>query len=389
MKLCRVFLFRLLPNATQRAALENILLDSCETYNAALQERRDAWKLQRKSITYRMQQDQITALRRDPAFAVVACDIQRDPLRRVDLAFKAFFRRCKSGNKPGYPRFRSRHRYNSFTLGNRLAIRKRSIRIPNVGDIRMRGGRPIEGITKTATIKRDGKRWTVSVCCDLGPTPEKCAVSRPIGIDVGLTALATLSDGTVIENPRWTRKHERRIAEANQALSRKQRRSKNRIRAREALRRAHQRAADARRNFLHHVSKWLVGNYDLIAFEKLNIKGMVRSTLAKSILDAAWAELIWQITYKAESAGRWAIPVNPRGTSIRCSSCGADVRKTLAERRHMCACGADLDRDHNAALNILALGASAAGVMPSKQLPGQLNTSEPTREFVPVEEPLR
>jgi putative transposase len=216
------------------------------------------------------------------------------------------------------------------------------------------------------TVKRDGKRWTASVVCDIGQAPEKQAVSRAVGIDVGIAALATLSDGQIIENPRWTRKHEMRIATANRKLALKQKRSKNRLRAREALRRVHQRAANARRNFTHHASKWLVSNYDLIAFEKLNIQGMAQSRLAKSILDAAWAELIWQISYKAESAGRWAIPVNPRGTSIRCSSCGADVPKTLADRQHICVCGTSLDRDHNAALNILALGQSAVREIPAE-----------------------
>ena len=363
----RAFQFRLRPNATQAATLTRILADNVETYNAALEERIGAWKLQRKSISYRDQQNELTELRKDPEFQWMACDIMRDPLRRIDRAFKAFFARVKSGSKPGFPRWRSRHRYDSFSFGNNVVCRERSIKIPNLGDIRARGGRPIEGRAKLCTVKRDGKRWTASVVCDIGEAPEKVAVSTAVGIDVGLTNFVMLSDGRSIDNPRWTRKHEARIAAANRLLARKERRSRNRIRAREALRRAHQRAADARKNFAHHVSKWLVSNYDLIAFEKLNIKGMVRGNLAKSILDAAWGMLIWQIGYKAEKAGVWAVPVNPRGTSIRCSGCGADVRKTLADRQHICACGVSLDRDHNAALNVLSLGISDAGLpSPSK-----------------------
>lgn len=365
-KMLRTFQFRLRPNATQAATLTRILADNCETYNAALQERREAWKLQRKSISYRDQQAELTELRKDPAFQWMACDIMRDPLRRIDRALKAFFRRCKAGEKPGLPRFRSRQRYASFSFGecNRPIVRDRSIKVPNVGDIRMRGGRPVNGSAKTCTVKRDGKRWTASVVCDIGEAPAMVVVSKAVGIDVGLTNFVTLSDGRAIENPRWARKYGARIAAANRLLSRKQRRSRNHDRALEILRRAHQRAAYARKNFTHHVSKWLVSNYDLIAFEKLSIKGMVRGRLAKSILDAAWAQLIWQISYKAEKAGRYAIAVNPRGTSIRCSGCGADVRKTLADRQHNCACGVSLDRDHNAAKNILALGNSAAGVSP-------------------------
>ena len=374
----RTFQFRLQPNAAQEATLQRILADNCDTYNAALQERRDAWKLYRESITYRHQQDEITQLRKDPVFQWIACDIQRDPLRRVDRAFKAFFRRCKSGEKPGFPRFRSSRRYDSFTMGNPSVVRDRSIRIPNVGDIRMRGGRIVSGIVKTVTVKRAGKRWNVSIVCDIGEAPEKCAVSAAVGIDVGLTSLATLSDGVVIENPRWTRKHAARIAAASRNLARKQKRSKNRIRAREVLRRAHQRAADARKNYLHHVSKQLVATYDLIAHEDLKIVNMARSAsgtikepgtnvaqksgLNRSIMDAAWGQLIYQLTYKAESAGRYVIAVNPRGTSIRCSGCGEPVPKKLADRQHNCVCGVSLDRDHNAALNVLALGMSAVGI---------------------------
>ena len=357
----RTFQFRLKPNAAQAAMLTRILTDNTETYNACLEERIGAWKLQRKSISYRDQQNELTQLRKDPAFRWVAADIMRDPLRRVDRAFKAFFRRCKSAEKPGFPRWRSRHRYDSFTF-NQPTCRERSIKIPNLGDIRARGGRPIEGRAKLCTVKRYGKRWTASVVCDIGEAPEKVAVSSAVGIDVGLTNFVTLSDGRSIDNPRWTRKHEARVAAANRTLARKQRRSKNRIRAREVLRRAHQRAADARNNFCHHVSKWLVANYDLIAFEKLNIKGMVQGRLANSILDAAWGQLLYCVSYKAEGAGRYAIAVNPRGTSIRCSGCGERVEKTLADRQHNCACGVSLDRDHNAALNVLSLGISDAGV---------------------------
>lgn len=355
----RTFQFRLLPNAMQRVALEHILADLCETYNAALQERREAWKLQRKSVTMYEQFKQITQLRQDPRFAIVAVDIQRDPLRRLDRAFKAFFRRCKNGEKPGFPRFRGGHQYDSFTFGgDKPVVRERSIKIPNLGDIRMRGGRPIQGMPKICTIKRDGKRWTASVTCDIGPAPDKRAVSSAIGIDVGLTTLVTLSDGTEIQNQRWTRKHAARIAAANQQLARKKRGSKNRLRAKEVLRRAHQRAANARINYLHHVSKWLVDNYDLIAHEDLKIHNMAQGNLAKSIHDAAWAQLLYQIGYKAESAGVHVVAVNPRGTTIRCSGCGDAVPKTLKDRQHVCGCGVSLGRDHNAALNILSLGMS-------------------------------
>lgn len=368
-KTIRSFRFRLLPNLHTSSLMGRILADNCETYNAALQERRDAWKVDRKRITYNHQQSELSELRKDPAFCWIASDIQRDPIRRVDLAFKAFFRRCRSGLVPGFPRFRSVGGYNSFTVsGHSPRIKGNKICIPGVGCMRIRGGRKIKGDPKSVTVKRYGGKWMVSVACDFGPAPDRITVSRAVGIDVGITNLATLSDGAVIENPRWGNRHASRIAAASRNLALKQRRSKNRIRAREVLRRAHQRAAGARKNYLHHVSKWLVENYDLIAYEDLKIRNMARNPhLAKSIMDAAWGQLIWQITYKAESAGKWAVPVNPRGTSQICSGCGVKVPNTLAERTHSCACGLVLDRDHNAGLNILALGMGAAGIKPSER----------------------
>lgn len=366
MQMLRSFELRLKPKAAQRAAMQYILADSAETYNAALQERRDAWKLCQKAVTYYDQTAELTELRKDPTFAVIALDIQREPLRRIDRAFQDFFRRLKAGQKPGYPRFRSRDRYDSFAW-HEPAIHSDGLLVPNLGRIRFKASRAPSGVPKQATIVRCGDKWTARIVCDIGPAPEKRTVTSAVGIDVGLTTLATLSNGEDIENPRWTRQHEDRIAAANQALARKEKRSNNRIRAREVLHRAHQRAANARRNYLHHVSKRLVANYDLIAHEALNVKGMVQSHFAKSIMDAAWAMLIWQLTYKAEKAGVWAVPVNPRGTTQLCSGCAQNVPKKLWQRTHTCPhCGLVLGRDENASRNILALGISAAGLEPSK-----------------------
>jgi putative transposase len=358
----RSFELRLKPKASQRAAMLYILTDSCETYNAALQERRDAWKICQKQINYYAQTAELAELRKDPQFAIVASDIQREPLRRVNRAFQAFFRRVKAGQIPGYPRFRSRDRYDSFAW-HEPRLDARGLLVPNLGRIRFRASRAPAGIIKMATVIRCGDKWKARILCDIGPAPEKRIVKTAVGVDVGLTTLATLSDGTEIENPHWTKQHEERIASASRVLARKQKRSNNRTKARQTLRRAHQRAANARKNYLHHVSKWLVANYDLIAHEELNVKGMAQSNLAKSIMDAAWSILIWQITYKAENAGVWAVPVNPRGTSQVCSGCGQNVPKKLWQRTHSCPhCGLILGRDHNAGRNILALGMSAAGL---------------------------
>jgi putative transposase len=344
--------------------LEAILADNRETYNAALQERRDAWRVQRKSVTAYDQMAELTQLRKDPRFATIAVDIQRDPIRRVDRAFQAFFRRIKAGERPGYPRFKGRGRYDSFTFainprGN--SVQPDRIRIPNLGWVKFRAHQELTGTPKTATVKREGKKWRIRLACDIGPAPEKIAVSSGVGIDLGLKEFLTLSNGDSVPNPRFFRQNEARIARASRALSRKKRGSANRLKAKEQLRRAHQRAADCRKNFLHHVSKKLVADYDLIAHEALNVAGMAQSNLGKSINDAGWGELIWQLTYKAEYAGKWIVPVNPRNTTQNCSACGEKVPKGLGDRWHSCACGCELDRDHNAALNILGLGRSLVG----------------------------
>jgi putative transposase len=359
----RSFLVRLQPTIAQRVEFENILVDSCETYNAALQERRDAWKMERKNISYFDQTAQLAQLRKAPQFATISSDIQKEPLRRVDRAFKAFFRRCKAGEKPGFPRFRSLGRYDSFAWHDRIYFTQDVLRIPLMGHVRMKFNGIVGVRAKQVVVKRIGNKWIARIVCDIGPAPDKLPISSAIGIDLGLTTFATLSDGSEIPNPRFVRKHGQSIARTQKNLARKKRGSNNRLRAKEAARRAYQRMADARMNFCHHVSKALVGKYDLIAHEDLKIANMVRGNLAKSILDAAWGQLLFQLNYKAESAGKYVVAVNPRNTSQKCSGCGVMVRKGLSCRIHECPeCGLSLGRDHNAAINILALAPGRGAV---------------------------
>ena len=355
----RSYTVRLKPTRKQREWLEAMLEECRELYNAALGERKSAWEVCRKTISYYDQQSELVDLRRLSAeSSSLPSAIQRDPLRRVDRAFKAFFRRIKHGEKPGYPRFRSRSRYDSFAVdGSSFDMKPDGIlRVVGLGCIRFKTRCHLRGATKELRIRRYGTHWNASVVCDIGPAPEKIAVRNAVGIDLGLTTLATLSDGTEIENPRWTKREEERLAEANRMLARKKRGSRNRAKARERLRRAHQRIAGLRSSYLCAVAKYLVQNYDLIAHEDLKIRNMVRSNLAKSITDAAWNQLIWRIRCEAEYAGKWVIPVNPRGTTQLCSGCGERVPKGLAQRQHDCPnCGLSLGRDLNAALNILKL----------------------------------
>jgi putative transposase len=333
-------------------------LDVCrEIYNAALQERRDAWRICRKSINYFDQSAEITevrALRED--VGALHNTVCRDPLRRIDLAFKAFYRRCKSGKKSGYPRFKNKARYNSFTYtweegmhlsGDKLTLSK-------IGHVRLRLSRPVEGKIKTCTIKRQVGGWFAMFTVEESYLPYIPKTDNSVGIDVGLENFATLSTGEVIENPRYLRKAERRLRIAQRKVSKKKRGGRNRNKARILLAKKYLKIANQRHDFFHKVSNQLVREFDDIAVENLNIAGMVKNHhLAKSISDAAWNTFLKILTFKAESAGRrvWKVPA--AFTSQDCSQCGNRVKKSLSQREHRCIqCGFVAHRDHNAALNI-------------------------------------
>jgi len=354
---------RLKVTKKQDGRLLSLLAQLCELYNMALQQRRDAYRELRVSVGYLEQQTQLTELRGGvEEYAAFPAAIQRDPLRRLDRAYQAFFRRLKSGERPGFPRFRARARYDSFSVPkDSFSFSEGTLKIVKLSAFRTKTKCKINGEPLEVRVKRCGRKWQAQMVCDIGPAPEKATVRNAIGIDLGLTSLATLSNGTEIPNPRWTRQEEDRLAFANQELSRKQRGSRNRLKARERLRRVHQRIAGLRSSFLTAIAKRLVSSYDLIVHEDLKIRNMVRSRLAKSIMDAAWGQLIHRLNCEAEYAGKWVIPVNPRGTTQTCSGCGERVFKKLKDRWHSCPhCGTCLSRDENAALNILRLGESLA-----------------------------
>ena len=359
----RTYTMRLKVTKRQDETLTRLLAQLCELYNMALQQRRNAYRELRFSVNYLNQQMQLTELRGGiEEYGNFPVAIQRDPLRRLDRAFKAFFRRIKSGEKPGFPRFRSRDRYDSFNVpSGSFSFSDGMLKLARLGTFRTKTKCKIKGNPLEIRVKRCGQKWQAQVVCDIGSAPEKIAVSTAIGIDVGLTALATLSDGTEIANPRWTKQESERLAAANQDLSCKVKGSNNRKKSKERLRRVHQRIAGLRSSYLTSVAKQLVSEYDLIAHEKLNIRGMAQSRFAKSIMDAAWNQLVQRLNCVAEYAGKWVVPVDPRGTTQLCSGCGERVPKRIWQREHLCPhCGLVLGRDHNAALNILRLGESLA-----------------------------
>ncbi|MBA3241873.1 MAG: IS200/IS605 family element transposase accessory protein TnpB [Acidobacteria bacterium] len=349
----KTFKYRIFPTHAQVTRL-GATLDICrELYNGSLQERRDAYRFERKSVRYIEQANQLPDIKKiRPDVAGVHSQVLQDVLKRVEKAFDGFFRRVKAKQKAGFPRFRSYKRYDSFTYAQSgFSLTGSKLRLSKIGSLRIKLHRLIEGKIKTLTITRSATgKWYACFSVEVEPQPFP-ANNKAVGIDVGLNHFATLSTGEQIANPRFFRMDEKALAKA-------QRREK-----RKAARHIHERIANRRRNFAHQLSHALVSLFGVIAFEDLNIKNMVRNhCLSKSIQDAAWNQLIQYTTYKAEYAGREVRKVDPRGTSQRCSACGATVLKDLSQRTHNCSCGLVLDRDHNAALNILSLGLQATAL---------------------------
>jgi putative transposase len=360
----KAFVYRLYTNRTQEKALSGLLDIARDFYNAALQERRDAWHMQGVSLNYYDQANQIRETRLESSWcAALNYSATQDVLRRVDKTFKAFFRRIRAGEKPGYPRFKGRDRFNSITFpgygdGVRLTDK---LHVQGVGRIRVKLHRSTSGQIKTVSVKRICGKWYASLSCDTGDTPPpSLAFDRPVGIDVGLESFAVLSDGIAIDNPRYFRKAEEQLAVRQRRLSKKLKGSHRRLKARFLVARAHNKVRRQRLDFSHKVARQLADRYDLIAYEDLNIRGMVRNhCLAKSITDASWGQFLRILCYKVEETGGQTVAVNPNGTSQRCSDCGSLVLKSLGVRVHVCpVCGISLPRDLNAARNIVRLGLS-------------------------------
>ena len=203
----------------------------------------------------------------------------------------------------------------------------------------------------------------MAFACDLGPAPEKVVVRSTVGIDLGLSSFATLSDGSKLDNPRFFRNGEATLARRQRELSRKKNGSRGRAIARLLVQKAHLHVRNLRADFLRKLAATLVGRYDCIVHEDLNLRGLAAGMPANSVQDVAWGGFIRALASKAEWTGKWVVPVDPRGTIIHCSACGAPAPKTLSDRIHRCdSYRLHMDRDENAARNILALGRSAAAV---------------------------
>ncbi|NYT01352.1 MAG: IS200/IS605 family element transposase accessory protein TnpB [Methanosarcinales archaeon] len=353
--------FRMYPTKQQEAQLD-LTLETCRyLYNLALADRKSAYEVEGISRSYEDQAAMLTVERKNGNFNGVYAHCLQDVLRRLDKSFKAFFRRVKAGEKPGYPRFKGQGWYKSFTYPDSetgYKIEGSKLTLSKIGSIRIFKHREVEGKIKTCSVKKDKLgHWYAILVTEIGDVPQ-IEPKTVVGVDVGLKNLVALSTGETIQYPRYYIKTEKQLAAAQRSKDRKKKGSKNRAKAKIKEAKISQRVTNLRDEFLHQVSRKLVDSADLIVFEDLNIQGMLKNHhLAKHIQDHAWGKLIQFTQSKAEKAGKIVELVDARYTSQKCSQCGTIVPKTLAIRVHRCPnCGLEMDRDINASVNISTLG---------------------------------
>ncbi len=349
----KTYQFRIYPTRKQTIKLLHVLAMCRHLYNDMLHDRKTAYEDCNCGLSYYDQQRWLPFADYQGVYGHVLQDV----LKRVDKAFKAFFRRVKSWEEPGYPRFKGYGRYDSFTYpdvyGHGSKLEGAKLILSKIGAIRIFQHRELEGKVKTCTIKRDGDQWCASFSVEL-PDAEPVVPQTSVGVDVGITTLATLSDGTEIGNPKTLDKYDSKLRRAHRHLSRKKKGSSNRDKQKVVLSGIYRKVRNIRKDCLHKASRTLSDTYDLIIFEDLQIQNMVKNHhLARSIHDASWGMLISLTTYKAEYAGGAVKLVNPRNTSKECCICGNIQEMPLSQRTYTCpSCGSVMDRDHNAAINI-------------------------------------
>jgi putative transposase len=400
MQVRRAYKFRAYPTRPQEGRAARLLADHCDLYNAALEERRGAWRMRKKSISYGVQSAQLKDIRRaDPdGQGRHSFTAQQQTLRRLDAVFAAFFGRVRAaekaekageGRKPGYPRFKPYQRFSQvlFVAGDGARWRPPGsgrwayATFQAVGTVKVRQHRPVSGTVKTLQLKREHRRWYVIVVADTEPVPLPPA-GRQIGVDVGVARFLTTSDGEVAANPRFLTAAAEVIADLERRKARARPGSGNRKRIRRALAREWRKVRNRRRDFHHKTARALVNSCDVIALEDLNTAGMTRKPapkpdpgnpgaflanraaakagLNKAILDAGWAQFTCILVAKAEEAGRRVVFVDPAGTSITCHACG---QKCTRPRRDIVICPGcgPHDADVNGARNVFTRAGLGSG----------------------------
>jgi putative transposase len=349
----KTFKYRLAPTRKQTAALQQTLELCRNLYNCALEQRR----IQRTNQFAQMRE--LTEVRAEFAeYRDAHVHVLQNTLKKLNRAFDGFFRRVKAGQKPGFPRFKGRDRFDSFAFNDTgFKLSGRYLQISRIGAIKLRLSRPIpSGATiKALTVKRRGSNWYACFAVECPPNPLP-ANDKAIGIDMGIENFAALSNGKFIPNPRIYEQEQARLRRAQRRVARRKKGSHRRRKAAVLLRKIHERIANHRLDFLHKESTKLVREYGTIGIENLNVAGLAKGTLAKQVHDASWARFIQLLTYKAADAGRRVVAVDPKFTSHICSRCGyKDAKNRRTQSAFKCLrCGFETNADFNASVNILA-----------------------------------
>jgi putative transposase len=351
----KVIEYKLYPNKTALAKLEFTLEQARFLYNKALEERITSWKEKQKGINY---YDQTKSFKGQYPISAM---LTQCVLKRLDTTCQRFFKKNSS-----FPRFKSRDRFRSIDIrqwGLNASLKEGKLRYDKML-IRTSNHRELEGIPKMGRIVKRADGWYLQVICEVEKLPLKKKIQSAIGLDMGLKYLVADSEGNTVEAPKLFRITEAKLAKQQRTLCKRVKGSYGRNKARQLVAKTHLKIQRQRKDFLHKLSYKYAQN-DLIAVEKLNIRGMLKNHhLAKSISDASWNMLLQLIRYKAENAGGYFVEVNPRYTSQKCSRCGAIVQKSLSVRTHICPeCSLVIDRDTNASLNILRAGIALGGEM--------------------------
>jgi putative transposase len=308
----KTFKYRLYPTKHQQRLLAAQLEERRWLYNRLLVERRAAWEQRQESVRRYDQQATLPALKAErPALAGVHSQVVQNVAVRLDLAFHAFFRRMRTGETPGYPRFRGGGRSESLTfpqvpVGCRLDAEEQRVRVAHVGQVKVLLHRPLEGTPKTATLSRSRTgKWSVCFACACAEPAPLAETGAQVGIDVGLKTFATLSDGEEIANPRFFRREEHALAQAHRRLSKEEQGTPERAKRRKVVSRVQERIAWRRGDFSPQHSRRIVNQFDLIALEEVSVNRMTHNhCLAKSIQDVAWSQFARLLAYKAAGAGR-------------------------------------------------------------------------------------
>jgi putative transposase len=368
----KTFKFRLFPSKQQRRLLDSTLEECRWLYNRTLQERRDVYEQKGISLT-NYHTDALIPLWKAterPSLSSVHSQILQQVGERVNLAFQAFWRRCKAGQNPGYPRFKSKNRYDSFTFKQSgfMIVDGAKLQLSKIGKIKIVMHRLIEGKIKRLTICRSGTgKWYACFSTEIDAVKKQNTCSNTaIGIDVGISKFAVFSDGSEIKNPRFMASDQKKISKLQRQIAKIPKNSKNsklRLKKRKALSFVFEKVVNKRNDWLHKKSRDVINSFNTICIEDLDIDNMKQNgwkSINRSINDVAWRKFRDLLSYKAEEAGVNLVLVNPKNTTRECSGCGEMVFKPLDQRVHSCPhCGLEMDRDLNAAINILRRGLSS------------------------------